>query len=245
MTSAPMRVTLPLFAGLAVAGSVLGMPGAWLHAMVAATGLPGWLPAATAPIGATGRLLLGGALGVTIAAVTLMVTIAAVTMRGRPRQAAPRDTDTPVLRRADAHPDAPSRRPIRAHADLGAPMPIELPTPLRQADLARAVPRDLDQPLSAFDPESLPAMPREPLRALPSLAPARSAIIDPGERFETFELTPVARPATDTRAQPAASASIGDLLDRLERGTRRQPATPDLSRVDETLTMLRAMASGR
>lgn len=46
-------------------------------------------------------------------------------LRSDSRRAAPAamvDAGTPTLRRADAHPDAPARRPIFAAADLGAPL---------------------------------------------------------------------------------------------------------------------------
>jgi hypothetical protein len=110
----------------------------------------------------------------------------------------------PVLRRADAHPDAPARRPLSA-AEL-AVLP-GLPEP--EADpLARELPRDLDTPLAALDPRAIPPRPRPAVRAVATLAP--------GERLETFRLTPPPRPC---RPRPGTPGSTGCSV-----GWRRAPA---------------------
>ncbi|WP_249054927.1 hypothetical protein [Sphingomonas insulae] len=129
------------------------------------------------------------------------------------------DEGVPVLRRADAHPDAPARKPLSA-TELGAPMPPELddadaatsgavappPPPVMQP-----IPADLDMPLAAFHPGAVPAVPREPVRPVASLRPVALA---EGERIETVELprTPAASPD---------APSIESLLRRLEQSTRR------------------------
>ena len=108
-------------------------------------------------------------------------------------------------RNVDRHPDHPPRRPIHASEDLGPPLPI-LP-------IARPIPRDLDTPMSRLDPAAVPDVPREPVRPVRSLRPQ---IIEPGERFETFALP---------RNGMDAPATIGSLIDRLERIDRHRPAS--------------------
>ena len=73
----------------------------------------------------------------------------------------------------------------------------------------RDIPADLDQPLAAFDPQAVPAEPRQPVRPV---APLRAPALAKGERIDTVELPH--RPGEDT-------PSIESLLRRLEQGTRR------------------------
>jgi len=170
------------------------------------------------------------------------------------------DQVAPVLRRADAHPDAPSRRPVFANRDLGTPFldvrarhlvaddtPAldsdiahpPLPLPLRREVLD--LPGDLDQLLSVFDPGAMPPS-VAPASPVPPPAPPRQQIFAPTERFETFELTPMVRPtpgdpvppATEPRTPRDTQATIAALLERLERGvtTRADRApVPDVSRM--------------
>ena len=46
----------------------------------------------------------------------------------------------------------------------------------------------------------------------------------PGERMETFELTPVVRFAAEPRTEPRQAVSIEALLRRLEQGAGRRAA---------------------
>jgi hypothetical protein len=221
LSASPGRIVAAL-AAAAIALPVAALPAAWLDPLVATIGLP--------PVGVTGRTLLALSVGIVVAAVGYL----AATVR---RDSVGGDVDAPVLRRADAHPDAPSRRPIRASEDLGPPLPIAVPPPAPQ-NHEQPLPADLDLPLAAFDPAALPSIPAEPVRPVAPLA-TRRALIDPGERFETFELTPVARAARTTASEPI---SIGALLDRLERSTQRAPRRR--VDIDQTLGMLRGLATG-
>ena len=214
-------------AGLAVAGVVAALPSAMLERLVEALALPAIVPAAAAPLGATARTIVALALGL---ATGLFGFVPDLILYGRiPRRhpAAVR-SDAPIVRRADAHPDAPPRRPIRATEELAPPPPpVRPPVP-------RDLPADLDQPLAAFDPAAIPPVPREPVRAVAALAPkiARPALIDPGERFESFEL------------KPSGDTTIAALLDRLERGAQRVTAPRQPANLDATLGMLRRLATG-
>ncbi len=239
-----------VLAGIGVAAGIVTAPAETLDAVVARLDLAAILPAAAPPVGATGRTLLALAMG-------LLVATIGCAAHWRARWTLRRVTrDVPMIRRADAHPDAPPCRPIRASEDLGQPLPIadtavpeapEPPLPWMSPPPERRLPRDLDLPMSVFDPGAVPAAPMEPARPLPSLTvptpppapPARPTLIDPGERFESIALPPM----------PAGEATIASLLERLERGAARRQArvaTPEPAPVslDETLQRLRRLATG-
>ncbi|MGN6375553.1 MAG: hypothetical protein ACTHMG_08355 [Sphingomonas sp.] len=213
--------------GLGFALAVAVMPQGLLVRAVDASRLPDVLAVAAPPLGPTARalLVLGGGGGL-----ALLAGLALYLVYGRRTVAIGRRSDDgiPVLRRADAHPDAPARAPVRAHRDLGAPLLGAPLDPEEDSDLlvierGVALPRDLDQPLAAFDPEAILPTPREPVRPVPPLIrQERPQLIDPGDRFETFE------PAADLAERQGESvATLHALLDRLERsvgGTGRPPA---------------------
>ncbi|MEH3100918.1 hypothetical protein [Sphingomonas adhaesiva] len=238
-----------VLAGIGLAAGIVTAPAETLDAVVARLDLAAVVPAAAPPVGATGRTLLALAMGLLVATIGCA---AHWRTRWMPVGAA---HDIPMIRRADAHPDAPPRRPIRASEDLGQPLPIveapvadapEPPLPWMSPPPERRLPRDLDLPMSVFDPGAVPAAPMEPVRPLPSLtvptpppAPPRPTLIDPGERFESIALPP----------QPAGEATIASLLERLERGAARRQARvaapePAPVSLDETLQRLRRLASG-
>jgi hypothetical protein len=257
-----------LIIGVIVAGLVAAMPQASLDVLTWRLWLPQILPAAIPPIGATGRTLLAlGALVpfVAVAALAWRLRSRAVTVRRRTEIV----EHAPTIRRADAHPDCPPRRPIRAEEDLGPPLPIVATAPARRVEEEQPLPSDLDQPLAAFDPVSIPEVPRETVRAVPPLAmvvvPAREQDEDvtphrePAAAEQPSSITPPP-PAPLPEQQdvqqeasivPAESASLSTLLDRLERGARRravpeslpepEPTVPAGS-LDDTLVMLRRMA---
>ena len=93
-----------------------------LESMVVDSGIASVLSAAEPPLGLTARLVLvllcGGGIGL-MAWFALFLTFGARTIviqRSRGERGS-----APVLRRADAHPDAPARRPLFANTDLGTP----------------------------------------------------------------------------------------------------------------------------
>lgn len=195
-------------AGLLVAGTAALMPVAVLEDLVAGSGIAAILPVAAPPLGITARavLALGGGMGV-----AAIVWAALYLLIGPGR--APRATAVaagPMVRRADEHPDAPPRHPLSAS---------DLPSPPRSPPTERPLPGDLDVPLAAFDPAALPAVPREPVRAVAPLATAR--LLAQGERLETFTLAPPPPPAAPPRR---AEPSIDALIRRLEQGARRRTA---------------------
>ncbi|WBH17256.1 hypothetical protein [Sphingomonas radiodurans] len=157
--------------GVVAATYVAAMPQADLDLLMWRLWLPKVLAAATPPIGAFGRTLFA----LLVLAPFVAVAGAAWVFRTRfawPAARKPVAVDAPTIRRADAHPDAAPRRPIRASEDLGDPLPIvTMPRARRVPEPERPLPVDLDQPLAAFDPIAVPDVPREAVRAVAPLAP--------------------------------------------------------------------------
>ena len=245
----PQRLKLPLapvsavLVAAFVAAGFLFVPTPILEAAVLDSGIAALLPAAAPPLGETARLALavtasaGAGAAAWLAAFLILGGEGVVTLGRRARAPAfAPPIDVPVLRRADAHPDAPARAPLMAARDLGAPfLDIRAPVAAPVPPVERKLPRDLDAPLAAFDPSAIPDEPAEPVPAVPSLC--RYDPPEPVDRIETFELIPpIAAPRTD--------ATIHALLDRLERGVARRAENEAPPRsLDSTLSDLRRLAT--
>jgi hypothetical protein len=245
----------PVIAGLlggVVALCALAVPMSVLEALVMDSGIPAVIAAAEPPLGFTARAAVALAGGGAVALFSWFALFVLLGTRGVTignEDALDLDVVTmPVLRRADAHPDAPPRPPLLATRDLGAPFHMRgvaepekpvtaeapIAAPVEVAPVEQPLPRDLDQPLSAFDPDAVPDVPMPAPVALPSLARApRPPVFDETERFEVFELTPPVRPAPapaprlvtpgdEAIARPETEASVHALLERLERGVARK-----------------------
>jgi hypothetical protein len=227
----PVTLLIAVAIGIAVAVGVHAIPLSQLEAMVIDSGLPAVISSAEPPLGMTARMVIEGTSGAVagLAAWLLMLIILGVDRAvRRPRHIVAEDEedwDIPVIRRADAHPDAPPRPPLRANRDLGTPFleiraphpddvpvlpepPIPLPAEPRLASPPpeQELPQDWDQPLAAFDPGAIPSQPIEPPVRPTRIAKAlRPRVFNPYERIETFELTPP-RPAP--AARPVAPPEI-------------------------------------
>lgn len=309
-----MPFAVPLAPAIAAVLAALGalmfllMPAAVLEDLVVDSGIASLITAAQPPLGITAHLTIAFLVAIVVGGISwfaLFLLIGArVVMVGRDA----RDDGVPILRRADAHPDAPARRPVFAHRDLGTPfleVTADTPPPMSAADAMAYVPRvieerpipaDLDTPLATYrspldpplksDPLPLrridePVAPPAPIRVeapAPVASPEPIVAVEPDvapidpvpaadipaaeepaprfashERIETFELTPMVR-SSETSA-PLPSATIHDLLDRLERGVAKRkevaapepqaPAqeTPAAGSLEETLGVLRQLAS--
>lgn len=171
---------IALLIGLGVAVGIATVPSDVLNAAVDRAGFASVLPAAASPIGTTGRTILALVAGALIAACGFAPQgkawlVARLDAFARaPRTIVDGDEEpAPVVRRADAHPDAPPRRPIRAASDLGDPLPIFGEEDQRSAPLPppaeQPLPADLDRPLSDFDPAAVPLRPMAPPEPLPPL----------------------------------------------------------------------------
>ncbi len=193
---------------------VMIVPDWRLESLVSSLSLGDFLAAARPPLGMKARILLALVAGLGAGAVTWAVVYLLWGPGGLlARRAKPvRDDDdedyVPAVRRSDRHPDAPPRRPLNA-AELGAP-----PPPLEEDIVERTLPADLDQPLSAYDPEAILSTPREPVRP----APAEPMPIPP-MREPAPEEQGAALPLPDRQDE-----SIETILDRLERETALRKA---------------------
>lgn len=216
-----MNRTLPLSvavaAGLAVAIAIALVPMWRIEAVVSDTGLPAFLSIAEPPLGWTARaaLMLFAALAV---AVPVWIALHLLVGRGPvalPSSDAVEEEAPPSVRRADAHPDAPPRPPVRAARDLGQPFldPVVPPEP------ELALPRDLDTPMAMFDPEALPMVPAAPP---PTVRPLFRPAVEPEPQpVAEAEFSPPSpeEPVADP-VQPAPSLSA--LIDRLDQGLQRR-----------------------
>ena len=201
---------------LIVAATIALMPSSMLESLVWTSGVAALVPAAQPPLGITARAVLAIAAGGMAGAIGWSVLYLLIGPGGFLVSATRADDAPPVLRRADAHPDAPPRRPICA-ADLGEPM-------MHMPRVEQSLPTNLEQPLAAFDPAAIPVAPRAPVRPVAPLPRPQ-----PDARIETFELPPIVTapaPVTPVRPKPTAAnpPSIEALLRRLEQGARAREA---------------------
>jgi len=200
------------------AGSVafvtFAMPDDIFSGLVSASGLPSAIPAAQPPLGATARMAaIGLAAGATFLLVwSLLRALGKPKGPKRARGSVEVPADPPRLRRADAHPDAPSRHPILAGRDLGASLDeidVEEETfkaaPLGEPErpMPRFLRRDLVSEASAdpAEPEHREAQPPEVV----------TSTVEPGE--QPAAAAPVAEqtsPAPDpVDADADADADVG------------------------------------
>ncbi|WP_315760736.1 hypothetical protein [Sphingomonas sp. Y38-1Y] len=263
LKSDPKLLAISIVA-LAAAAAAAILPTWRIEALVIESGLPALLPAAAPPLGVTAR----GAIIVLAAAIA-----AAITWVAAERVLPVRKVVREVARRADRHPDAPVREPVKAMRDLGTPF-LEAATPPPERDL----PADLETPLASFDPAAIPSEPMTPSAAVRPLfrpepvaepepiveAKAAETVEDKSVvehvRIETFEVTPTVRvpslsllSSVPERTEPAIAgpeteATIHALLDRLERGVRRRGVSALTERagagdLSEALKTLRRFAA--
>jgi len=184
-------------AGLAVAFVAFAMPGDLLTGLVNASGLPAILAAAEPPLGFKARTGVGLAGGLAaFGFVFALLRLIDRTGLERPQREAVVETDMPRLRRRDAHPDAPVRRPISAARDLGEPAPPPQPAPAAPA-----------APAWLAEAEAIPA----PAAAAASLADLMARLEQGLARRRTRQpFAPAASPA----AAPPVFPQAGD--DRLQ-----------------------------
>jgi hypothetical protein len=226
-SSQSLMRSLPVYggigAGVFAAILFIAMPADILESLVWNSGVAALLPVAAPPLGVTARALLALGSGVLFASVAWAALYLAFGPGGflvKPARA----QGVPVIRRADAHPDAPARRPMTA-ADLGLPlMEVVMPT-----GPERPIPADLDLPLAAFDPAALLQVPLEPARPVAPLVverapePTPAPVVAIEQPEAVVEPTPmVRRPAPAPTPAPAAPPTIESLLQRLEQGAGRR-----------------------
>lgn len=123
------------------------VPGSMFEDMVLTSGVAAFIPAAEPPLGRTARLCFalctgGGAMLLAWGGLSLVSGAFPPRLTNATRR--------PNVRRADAHPDAPPREPLRAGRDLG----------FAQADEAEAIVSDVDiaEPSNDLPPDPVIAM---------------------------------------------------------------------------------------
>lgn len=223
------------------------MPETVFTRLVEMSRLPEFVAAAQPPLGDTARL---GAVGMA-AALTFLVIF--LLMRSLDRTAAPRATaperveEVLRLRAADAHPDAPARRPLLAGRELGEPQEVEAAVPPPEADAPIEWRVTSEEPAADLDPQPLPGFlvadqPEEPVAEAEAL-PEPAFEAEP----ETLELQPEeeAEPQWHEPESFAAEApvaqeddreeSVTELMQRLESGLGRRQKPQALSRDDAPL----------
>ncbi|WP_442802202.1 hypothetical protein [Sphingobium sp. CR2-8] len=267
-------------AGLAVALLILWMPVGLVEMVVASSGLSEALPAAAPPLGLKARLIMAGFAGLMAVGVVGLTrrdtgllaiedgkgrahrvqgahkmgfAFSKLTALARGRAGSDIDQDAPVLRRADAHPDAPSRPPIFASRDFDGIDIFPRTESVRRPLVANRQPeRDTVVPLSNLPMPSAP----EPLAeadlpqpaflrpAGPFTAPTlveTYAMQDDGASeaaaptAEVEGTPPEVAPAPTPSAEPMRPAplpmgsthglSIAELTARLERGLSHRTRT--------------------
>jgi hypothetical protein len=196
------------FAALSAGFVAFAMPDALFTSLVEASRLPDFVAAAQPPLGDTARFATVGAAALfTFAAVWALM--AALDRSPARRADAPEpEAEAPRLRRADAHPDAPARRPLLAR-DLGEPL-------------------ELNE--VAADPVESPAAADGELRPLPAfLIPQEQ---DPEPEFVAEAAEPDAGPEPVTDAQPEPEAEAEPIAALAARLPEAEPAT------DQSLSQL-------
>ncbi|HEY0131049.1 MAG TPA: hypothetical protein VGB57_06545 [Allosphingosinicella sp.] len=216
-----LDLAMAAFAGTAAGFVMFAMPDWQFDRAVELSGLPLILPAAQPPLGMTARLaaIAAAAIGTWI---LVWLVLRALSQKPPEPKSRPKpveiDVPLPRLRRADAHPDAPARRPILAALELGAPLNAE-PEAEQEGEetIVEAVKEEeapeeeivLDSPLPSFIAEA---------EATEELEEA-----DPDEDPEIPEIRDSVAP--DGPAGEHEGASIAHLMQRLELGLLRRERT--------------------
>lgn len=159
-------------AGLSVGFVVFAMPEAVLSNAIRTSGLPSVMPAAEPPLGDAARF---GLVAIAAVATFLFVWFLLRALGSKMPASAGRESpareeafEVPRLRRADAHPDAPSRRPLFAR-DLGEPLvPLDLAEPTPGPDASPEAPEA--EPAEALSPSRDAEEPPLPAAEEPSIA---------------------------------------------------------------------------
>jgi hypothetical protein len=197
------------------AGFVLfAMPGALFTSLVETSRLPDLVAAAQPPLGETARLAAVGTAAL-LAFAAVWALMGALDRLTAPRTAAEPEPEAPRLRRADAHPDAPARRPLLAR-DLGEPLDLGDFVEAEKPPLAEAELRPLPAFLVAQPPEPEPE-PEPVAQAEPEAEPYSEAEAE-AEPLSISELAaqlPEAEEEEDDQ-------SLSQLVNRIEFGLSRK-----------------------
>lgn len=136
-----LNAAIAAFAACSVAFAVFAMPIDLFASLIDGTGVPLILSAAQPPLGSTARLAVMAA-GAALSFISVWLLLNRLDGVGRRRTEIVPEPEwlAPRVRRADAHPDAPLRRPIFAGSDLGEPREDNLAPDSSWLDMAATVP---------------------------------------------------------------------------------------------------------
>lgn len=216
--------------GVLVALATLLLPGYMLEDVVLASGIPAFIPAAEPPLGATATICVAVFAGGGVAAACWIALN--VLMGMMPSRATVTIVRRPTVRRADAHPDAPPREPLRAGRDLG----FDLPSP----DDLDADDQPIERTAIAISPEPVIAMgapapaspviapespPPPPVQPMPFDLDQPLAAYDPGAVLETPLVPPPTVPPLHRNPQPP----VFDHSERFETFDLTPPQSPTLA----------------
>ena len=230
------------------------MPDSLFSSLVETSRLPQFVPAAQPPLGETARLAAAGA-ALLVAFAATWALLAALGRRPasrEPEAASGSAAEAPRLRRADAHPDAPARRPLLAR-DLGEPLDLE-DFPQAPAEPAQAFTEAEHRPLPAFlvpDEEPVePAPAAEPEAAIPEAEWSEPEILwrpsepdwtlpEPKDVAPPLPISALAEQLPDVEEEDEAGSdqSLSQLVNRIEFGLSRKrqalPAAADAPPVED------------
>lgn len=137
------------------------------------------------------------------------------------------DLAAPRIRNGDQHPDAPVRAPIRASADLGAPLverEPEVAQPLELGESMAVTPPVVTPPMAA--PEPMQPVPAPSLRFAPP--PFAAPVIQPEEVAEVhLDPAPIAEPESYVPAMLTSDADVPVAVEEPELAVA--PERPELS----------------
>lgn len=217
------------------------MPDSLFSGLVETSRLPELVPAAQPPLGETARFAaVGAAFLLTFASVwALMALLGRVPPSRKPEAEPEAESEAPKLRRADAHPDAPARRPLLAR-DLGEPLDLQdFPeaTAQEEPEFVEAEHRPLPAFLVPQVPEAEPIAQAEEQRAEPEVQrdppepetaevePEPEAVAGPEPEAEVLPISELA--AQLPEAEEEKDQSLSQLVNRIEFGlSRKRQALP-------------------
>jgi hypothetical protein len=198
---------------------VFAMPGPVFTSLVEASRLPDLVAAAQPPLGNTARLAAVGAAAL-LAFAAIWALMGALDRVPAPRRTAVEpEPEALRLRRADAHPDAPARRPLLAR-DLGEPLDLDgFAEAAEEPPAAAAEARPLPAFLVAQPPEP------EPLAEAEPESPEPAAEAEPEPHSEAAPISELA--ARLPEAEEESDQSLSQLVNRIEFGlSRKRQALP-------------------
>jgi hypothetical protein len=217
------------FAGAAFAFAAFFLPEWRLTQLSLASGLADIFPPARPPLGFTARALFAIVVGLVAGGGSLLLLRLADRKPAPKREATEADAPPePIrLRRADAHPDAPPRRPFAAR-DLGEPVEPQAllaATPPEPAEeLVLAPEAELPAFLVEQAPETDAPEVLEPEPETPLVWPAAQPAPEPEVLAEP---EPEPKPEPEPAPQSEDEASLAKLMQRLEFGVaKRERAAP-------------------